>query len=73
MEFGDIRKLHEAMIKIRVKCKCGHSIVVPPKIDRVICSWCKNYVYKDPKEQFKHNLITLMYKRKQQADMSGGD
>ena len=66
MKFGDIRKMHDAMQKIRIKCKCGHSIVVPPKINRVICSWCGNYVYKDPKEQFKHDLIKMMRKENKQ-------
>lgn len=55
--FNAIEKLHSAMTDIRIKCNCGHSIVMPPKKNRVICSWCGNYVCKDKKEQFKHDLI----------------
>jgi hypothetical protein len=39
------------------KCKhCGHSIQFLSKKDRLICSWCKNWIYKDNKSEFKYKI-----------------
>ena len=54
--YSETAKLAEALSKISVKCRCSHTMVIPPKIDRMICDWCGYYVYKDPKEQFKYEL-----------------
>lgn len=46
------------------KCKCGHSIVFPNKTDKVICSYCGNYVFKDKKVEFNYRLQEEMRKSK---------
>lgn len=46
------------------KCKCGHSVAFPNKTDKVICSWCGNYVFKDKKDEFKYKLSQEMKKAK---------
>ena len=52
---SDLSKLESERAKYKVKCKCGHSIVfypIHPK-NKLICSYCKHYVYKNEKEKFK--------------------
>jgi len=51
-------KLAEEQSKYKVYCKCGHSVVIYPinKTNRKLCSWCGNYVYKDPEEQKKYDF-----------------
>lgn len=39
----------------KVKCKCGHSVVIP-NAERTICSWCGEWVYKNHLMEFKYNL-----------------
>lgn len=41
--------------KYKVKCKCGHTIYLRPHKDKVLCSWCHNYII-NPKVAFKDKL-----------------
>ena len=52
----DVKKLSKEMTETTVKCKCGHSIVMP-KADRTICSWCGSWVYRTPQIEFKYKLM----------------
>ena len=42
--------------KVKYKCKCGHKVVIPKWVDKNICDWCGNYVFKDKKEEFKYRV-----------------
>ena len=42
------------------KCKCGHSIVIYPTTTKKLCTWCKNYVYRDNKDEFKERMIECL-------------
>ena len=45
--------------KYRRYCKhCGHSVIIPKtsKANKVICTWCGNYIYKNNFEEFKENI-----------------
>lgn len=64
MELKEIVKYHEALTEARVKCKhCGHSIVITNKINRVICTWCGNYVFKTDKDEFKFRVKEKIKKK----------
>lgn len=41
----------EYYLKLKVKCKCGHSVIMPKWVDKQICDWCGNYVFKDKKTE----------------------
>lgn len=51
-------KLLEEKSKYKYYCKCGHSMYIFPMehVNKKICSWCKNYVYVNKKEEFKDKL-----------------
>ena len=38
------------------KCKCGHSIVIAYNCEKVVCSYCGNYVFKNKKDEFKYRM-----------------
>lgn len=43
----------------RVKCSCGHSLVMVNK-DKEICNWCGKWVFKNKADEFKYRLnLTL--------------
>lgn len=47
------------------KCKhCGHSMQFLSKKDRLICSWCSNWVYKSDSIEFKYKMEGLKYEIK---------
>ena len=58
----EYERLSREYEKVRYKCKCGHSVIIPAWVDKQLCSWCGNYVYKDKKDEFK-NKIKEMSKR----------
>lgn len=50
--------------KTRVRCACGHSVVIPTRKDKKICSWCGNYVFKDKETEFKYRFKENLLKEK---------
>ena len=43
-----------------IKCKCSHSILFTGRKDRIICSHCGNYVYRDKKVEMKYKIKELL-------------
>ena len=60
MNKKEIEKYTSVLSDHRVLCKCSHSILIPPEVNKVICSWCGKYVFKDKKEEFKYRLKEQM-------------
>ena len=52
----EYERLSREYEKVRYKCKCGHSVIIPAWVDKQLCNWCGNYVYKDKKDEFKNKL-----------------
>lgn len=60
-----MRKFNEEMSfddaqKVRRKCECGHSLVMPARNKFVYCSWCKNKVFKNSFYEFEYKLNAKM-------------
>lgn len=55
MSYRHDTKMFNEMSKYIVKCKCSHSVVIT-KQDRVLCTYCGNYVYKNKKIEFRYKL-----------------
>lgn len=48
----DQNKIHDYM----VKCKCSHTMLFTGSKDRLLCSHCGHYVYKDKKTEMKYKI-----------------
>lgn len=48
--------------KVKVKCKCGHRLVIPVWVDKQICSWCGHYVYRNKQLEFREKITQKMKK-----------
>ena len=48
----DSHKIQDYMIK----CKCSHTMLFTGNRDRLCCSHCGNYVYKDKKTEIKYKM-----------------
>lgn len=48
----DSHKIQDYMIK----CKCSHTMLFTGNKDRLCCSHCGNYVYKDKKTEIKYKM-----------------
>lgn len=56
MRNKEIIKYAEEISKGKIKCRCGHSVIIPPNINKVICHWCGKYVFKDKKAEFEYRI-----------------
>ena len=63
-DFQKIKKIDDDRAKFKRYCKCGHSIVFTPinKANKIPCSWCGNYIYKNDLEEFKDKIIKISKK-----------
>lgn len=41
----------------KVKCKCGHVVVIRPMQERTLCSWCGYYVFRTKASEFKYRMM----------------
>jgi hypothetical protein len=61
----EILELDKARAESRIKCKnCGHTILIPKKLKKRICSYCKRYVFLDDKEEFLYRMKEKINDRK---------
>lgn len=55
-ETDAFRRKMDEYDKVKYICSCGHRVIIPKWVDKTICGWCGNYVFKDKKEEFKYRL-----------------
>lgn len=56
------KRLAEEYDKVKYRCRCGHRVIIPNKIDKNICSWCGNYVFKNKKDEFEYRIKEKLQK-----------
>ena len=54
------KKYFNELSKHKYTCKCGHVVIMLPGKDKVLCTWCHNYVYKDKKEEFMNRMRSVL-------------
>ena len=56
LTFTQMEKLQEELSNHTYTCNCGHRVVILPQKDKVICNWCKHYVFKNKQDEFKYRI-----------------
>lgn len=46
----------EELDKVKHICKCGHRVIIPKQVDKVLCDWCNNFVFKKKSDEFKYRI-----------------
>ncbi len=54
--YKEIEKLATFYRYNRVKCKCGHSVLVTEKNGKQLCTWCNRYVFATPELEKEYRL-----------------
>jgi len=54
--FQEIIDYDHALASGKFECKCGHRVIIPKHVDKRLCSWCKNYVFRDKKVEFEYRM-----------------
>ena len=42
------------------KCRCGHSITIAKSCEKVVCSHCGRYVFREKRDEFMYRLKEVM-------------
>lgn len=48
----EFKKMTQEYSKVKYTCKCSHRVIISNQVDKVICSHCGNYVFKNKKDEF---------------------
>ena len=62
----EMDKKFDSWTSATIKCKCGHSIVMP-NADRTICNWCNRWVYRTKAIEFKFKMKEAIIKEKNET------
>ena len=63
MNYRELMKYCDAISEVKIKCGCGHSVIIPPHKSKVLCDWCKKYVFKTKKDEFEYRMKEMMHKQ----------
>ena len=50
------QKMTDEYDKVKYLCKCGHRVIIPRWVDKTLCNWCGNYVFKNKQDEFKFRV-----------------
>ena len=57
----EFQRISDEYNKLKIRCKCcGRKLVIPVWVDKQICSWCGNYVYRNKQLEFTETVKKLM-------------
>ena len=63
LSFKEIKIYTSKVGELKVQCKkCGHKEIFPYNIDRKLCTYCGNYIYKNEQAEFKYKIRSVMKK-----------
>lgn len=65
LSIKEFERMTDEYDKVKYKCKCGRRIVIPKWVDKQLCDWCGNYVFKSKADEFKYRVKEKMKKWKQ--------
>jgi len=58
-------KYSNKMHNFKYECKkCGRKAIMPKNVDKVICRWCRNFVFKNSKDEFEYRIKSELLKRR---------
>lgn len=58
--YKEIVRDHKKIQDYMIKCKCSHTMLFTGSKDRLCCSYCGNWVYKDKKTEMKYKIKELL-------------
>ena len=58
--YKEIVEVHDKLQDYMVKCKCSHTLLFTGVKDRLLCTYCGHYVYKDKKTELKYKMKELL-------------
>lgn len=60
----EFQRRADELDKVKFICQCGHRVIIPKQVDKVLCDWCNTYVFRDKSEEFKYRMQEQMNRSK---------
>ena len=54
--YKDDTKIFNMYAKYKKKCSCGHSVVINPSRDKIVCNYCGKFVFRSKEDEFKYRI-----------------
>mgnify|MGYP002519541204 CR=1 FL=1 len=64
--FNHQKKLDKIIEQNRYKCTCGHSVVIKPSEERILCHYCGHWIYRDKSKMFKDRMNILLKRKSEE-------
>ena len=64
----EYKRMVEEYDKVKYKCKCGHGVIIPNRLDKILCNWCGNYVFKNKEDEFKYRIQESLMNNTERLD-----
>lgn len=65
MSYAEDTRYFNERQSIKRKCKhCGHTQPIHILLDKVVCRWCHNYIFRNELDEFKYRLKEKQIKEK---------
>lgn len=58
----EYERMQEEYNKVKYMCKCGHKNIIPYNEEKVVCTFCGNYVFKNKKDEDIYRIREKMRK-----------
>ena len=42
------------------KCNCGHTVVIPKYLDKIVCNYCGKYVFRNKRDEFVYRFKEVL-------------
>ena len=68
LDFKLMQKKLDDIQKTSYKCKCGHTVVITHQVDKALCNYCNNLVFKDKKSEFEYRLKENQFRERRKSN-----
>ena len=63
-EAKEFKRRSDEYGKVKYICSCGHRVIIPAWVNKQLCDWCGNYVFKSKQDEFKYRLLEEVRKKR---------
>lgn len=65
MSYVSDTKFFEERTRLKLKCKhCGHTQAIDNSQDKIICKWCKNYIFRNDDIEEKYRFREKLFRER---------
>lgn len=69
MSYKEDSKYFNERTLLKIKCKnCGHTQAIDNSMEKSICRWCRNYIFRNDEVETKYRLKEMILKERRKKN-----